>query len=355
MGIFEKLESLEDFNKRMDIVYNYGSNYVKAYPINIFLLTSKEKVTIFEDVHKFDLKFNAEIKEIQNNLFLLNYSRTWGDSTFSDYAYIFTNEKGWIVVIDNYNTSPLEGLIKRLYPKVSPSYQSSDDMYCLMNWIIEKERNNDEFIADIYYMTAKKPGEQTESIFKNVTMKQMKEKIERSFLIDKIKLMLKQKDRVVFNGLISREGFCSFYNGDFSYFNKIIANYILESGMKKLDFCSDLIKNVHNEIISQPIELHYEEELTPNSLKQLSKDIQKIDNLSLSVIHEGNPMLLVHAIDIVDGSTFNITAIGKSIFLTPVLDTSGASLLKTGEHIARSFQEPIKWSYYGRDGNWENK
>lgn len=358
MGILEKIENIKDFYKRMDIVYNFGSRNIRAYPINIFLLTSKENVTIFEKVNRFDHKFNAKVEKIEKNLYQMNYSRTWGDETFIDYAYIFTYEDGWIIVNDNYKISPIEGLIKRLYPNISPSYLRSDDIYNLTRYIFSKIDNNEHFI-DIYYMTVKKPGEQTEIIFRNVTIEQMKEKIKESFLIDKIKINLKIEDRVLFNGSISRDGHCSFYSGDFSYFNDIIAKPILKSGMKKLDFFSDLIEIKPNEISSKPIELRYDRELDPESFRELSKELQKIDNLSLSVIHEGNPMLLIHAIDLEDGSTFDITGIGKSIFLTPVLDTSGACLLKTSEHISRSFQEPLMWSYYGTEGNqgysWNNK
>lgn len=351
MGILEKLENTEDFYKRIDIVYNMGSKYVSAYPIHIFLLTSKEEISIFNKVNSYDNKFKANIESIDNNLFLLNYSRIWGDEKFEGYAYIFNYPAGWIIVSDNNKISPLEGLIKRLYPKVSPSYISSKEMYELCHNIDIISNKNDKYSSNIYYMTAKIPDEQTESIFKNVTINQMKEKIDRSFLIDKVKFRVKRDDKLLFDGLISRDGFCYFYNGDFTFFNENIAKPILSTGQKKLDFFSDLIKvEPQKDVISRPVELVFKTEFEPSSLKDLSKIIQNIDTLSLSVIHEGNPMLLIHAIDREDGSSFDITGVGKSIFLTPILETSGASLLKTSEHISRWFEEPIERNYHGARG-----
>jgi hypothetical protein len=211
-----------------------------------------------------------------------------------------------------------------------------------------------ETIIDIYYMTAKIPGEQTESIFKKVTLPQIKEKIEKSYLIDKIKLLVTKQEKIIFDGLITREGFCSFYHGDFSFFNEKIINPVLKVSRGRLKLFSDLIKiEPESEIVSQPIELEFKRELDIKSLRNLSSVIQKIDTLSVSVIHEGNPMLLIHAIDREDGSAFDITAVGKSVFLTPVFETSGSSLLKTSEYISRWFEEPTIRRHHSGGGKNE--
>lgn len=342
MGILEKVDRSEELIRRIDVVYRLGKQDIHIRPLNIFLVLSEEDISIFSEVNAIDKKFEATVTQIDGCLYRINYSRTWGGEKFVSYAHIITSEIGWLIISDERKTSPLEGLLRRLYPNITPAYMKSSNFVGLIEFI-EKSLN---LVVDIYFMTARRPGEQTLSTFKNITLDQMSDYISKSYLVDKIKIKVMSNDLMIFDCLISRDGTSCFSAGDFTFFKDKILTKFLEIGRQKLNFYEKRGPILeHGVIMVKPVEIQLEGALTPELLKELSVAVEKLSDISVATIHRGNPIFLAHIIDHSDGSVFDISATEKSIFLTPVLETSGASLLRFSEQLCKNFREGVARDY----------
>jgi len=350
MGILEGVSSYDELIKRVNLVYYVGLHDINIHPLNLYLLHSRKDVIVFNKISDIDGKFEAEIEQLEEDFYLLRYNRKWGDEIFKSYAYIIQHNKGWIIINDDKKQSPLLGLIRRLYPNVIFCSLNSNDILQLINGVLSAHRDS---VIDIYFATAKRPGyskdikkEQTRTIYKHVELEQLQSLVDKSFYIDKVKFKV-MHDKFIFDGMVSAQGgICAFNGGDFSIFLSGILLSILGKSFENFKFHSNRWYTSDEKIISKPIEFRLKQNLKLPELENLAEALQSINNISVDVVNAGNPILLAHAIDDRDGSVFDISAVNKSIFLTPVLETSGESLLKVGEHIRKKFMEFSVKDYY---------
>jgi hypothetical protein len=349
MGVLERVEDIDDLYKRIDIVYLFGSQDIRIHPLNIFLVLSEKDISFINEVNLVDNKFNAHLEKQNGNFYTMKYSRRWGNEIFKGYAHVILSEYGWIIISDEKKTSPLAGLLDRLrHHIVYPSLRSQN----LVGLIERVKEQNPNYEMDIYFMTARKPGKQTENTYKDVEIKQMQDKLRKSFFIDRIKMRITLNGYILYDCVLSRKGFFHFNRGNFRLFKESIIEPVLSLGQRKIDFYSNRgISLSQEEIKVRPIEFAFEKKLDIKLLNKLGKGLEKITHFSVAAVNKGNPSYLAHVIDNIDGSVFDVSATGKKIFITPTLDTSAASILRISEHISRIIREGNIRDY--RDKNEE--
>lgn len=282
--------------------------------------------------------YNVNLTRLDDNLYRLNIKRlVWReivsgcaliDTSFKNMWVIFCNEQSYFV------KRALERLFTGLYPNISRLYLNYFKLQTLLNRIKEAYKGQTTLTFFIIKRAPKYPESYREQHKRELkgTVQLWEENAEEELrkqseiyrvIVDMVNFEVKNKEGIVLlQAQISRRGVCKLRFGSFSAFYKNVIQNALELGLKWKNFYGHRERIIQEgKILIRPLRIEYPFELDEVQLQRLAKKISKI--YSCSIIHGGNPYFVAILCDYQEGSSFGVTALGKSVTITPI--TKGTS------------------------------
>lgn len=309
----------------------------KRPALKAILLFSEIKPEELEDIaqrrKKLAKLYNISLTKLDDDLYRLNIKRfIWSryisgsaliDTRFKNMWVVFCNERSYFV------KRALERLFTGLYPNISRLYLNYSKLHTLLNRVKESYKGQTTLTSFIIKRNPKYPEsfrEQQKRELKG-TVQLWEENAEEELrkqseiyrvTVDIVNFEVKNEEGIILlQAQISRRGICKLRFGSFSAFYENVIQNALELGLNWRNFYGHRERIIQEgRILLKPLRIGYPFELDEAQLHRLAGKISKI--YSCSIIHGGNPYFVAILCDYQDGSSFGVTALGKSVTITPI-------------------------------------
>jgi len=343
--IIRSIKSFKDFfyiQENYKRIYKLSNQELKFYLFNLEKnITIKEILEVIKET-KFwlDFDFNLIEENKSNALFYLKIFEFFGDKKEESELLLFHDkENSNVLLLTDENTRKLkiiENFSNKLFPYANKKFIKSKEIIEIIQ----------SFLEEGYYLTAsmvsfkkwwekaKRSGTGVDYV-RDIPIKEVLERLvkDKSFINSIIINIFDSKgENRILRTYLSRKGLLKFKDGYFRLFrDKILNKIILEIDSEK----KILSNRSRNEKEIKPLKVIFKRalDLPPKEItKQFAKSISHYRELSLAIIHNGNPYFYASVTNNFDGSVFDIlfqnTNCGSELVVIPQYSASMNSLSK---------------------------
>jgi len=247
-------------------------------------------------------------------------------------AKLRVSDSNWMIMVSSPESPVTSGEVfekwlDSMHPKLVSAFFDSRQVLDLVdsfgNLEMPPEISVSEFVLREYPKgPTHKTWEKGKPYDRSIIEKQIKE---NNAALDSIKFRI-FADRDSFECRVSRNGHMVFYEGSISQFMSLVVSPMAEIAKVNYDFFRDRERDfVQGEIVLNEIRLKTEKDIPTRHLERLGDAI--CNAFVGAVLHSGNPMLYVNAIDRLDGSMFDICAYPDEITIIPYSKATPSSLI----------------------------
>jgi len=301
-------------------------------PLHIFSVFPKISVEDIPRVAR-EAGVGASIEKTGRRLFNLEIVSAYNRQ--HAYGFLIDHEKFWNILIRTVESPTVAGNVaklwlKRMYPAICRSYIKSDELLRIMDDLSKIEDSKLELRG--YVLRAHDSPETMKKWPRDKPYSRVEiEKVikRENKLLEAINFIFKVKD-TYFNLRIESGGHFVLYKGGpycFSNFQRLVLTRYGEIALLNHKFFSNRERRVVDgeakvsRIVLDPIT-----KLKKTDLESLSLHLSS--NYSTSVVHSGNPWLLLNVLDRGDGSSFDIYGYSSEIQVIPFNKASPESLMR---------------------------
>jgi hypothetical protein len=227
--------------------------------------------------------------------------------------------------------------IESYKPDISRIYLSSGELRSLFERLEEK-LSSEIFVKKAVLYSHIKEGQIN---FKKEHFQELFNEAENDDrYVDKIEYYLKKKDEIIYHGFISRDLISYYYSGSIHYFLNSFVSLIADRGKVKSEVFENRERSFGNDEI-KPINIIFAKNVFKNRADNLRliKALENVNRGAVAVYHQ-NPYLHISFLDFIDGSNFDIFAVGSNeISIIPNFKCSMHSLMRVSEQISKDFDE----------------
>jgi len=239
----------------------------------------------------------------------------------------------WTIVARSLDSPATTGEIidkwlQDVHPKVTPAFFDSKQLLDIVDSLGRLEKppkiNVSDYVLREY---PKGPTHKTWEKGKSYNRKVIEKQIEENNSpLDSIKFRV-SAGRDSFDCRISRNGHLVLYDGSITQFVSLALSPLIEVAKVNYDFFRyrdrDFIKD---NLVANAIRLKVQKTIPQQLLERLGEAI--CSSFMGAVLHSGNPMLYVNAIDRLDGSVFDVCAYPDEIVVLPFSKATPSSLIR---------------------------
>jgi hypothetical protein len=222
----------------------------------------------------------------------------------------------------------IEKWLDNVHPKITPAFFDSKQLLDMVDQFSKLEKPPEIHVSD--YVLREYPEGPTHKTWEKgkpyeraILEKQIEE---NNAPLDSIKFKV-SADRDSFDCRISRNGHMVMYEGSITQFVSLILSPLTETAKINYNFFRYREREFkQDKVVVNEIRLTTQKEITLPLLERLGEAI--CDSFVGAVLHSGNPMLYVNAIDKLDGSVFDVCAYPDEIVVIPYSKASPSSLIR---------------------------
>lgn len=158
--------------------------------------------------------------------------------------------------------------------------------------------------------------------------------------VDKIEYCLKENNKIIYHGFISRDLISYYYCGNIHYFLDIFISLIADRSALKSDIFENRERTFGQEEI-KPLKILFPKNVFQDRSDNLRfvRALEKVTRGAVAIYHQ-NPYLHISFLDFIDGSNFDIFAVeSDEIAIIPNFKCSMHSLMRVSEQISKDFNE----------------
>lgn len=317
--------SFADYVMSMEPEYEAGS----APPLHLFITFPQIDLSRISDVAA-SAGVWVGVKQVSGNLYDLSVRLR----KRAAYAKLVTYDEIWTIVVHS-TESPVtageivEKWLANVHPKLISSFFDSKQLLDLVDSFGKlpnpPEINVSEFVLREYPKgPTHKTWEKGKSYDRSVIERHI---LENNAPLDSIKFKV-SAGRDSFDCRISRNGHLVLYVGSISQFMSLIISPLTDVAKANNDFFRHRQREfIEGKVVPNEIRLAADEkEITTEHLERLGGAL--CDAFVGAILHSGNPMLYVNAIDKLDGSVFDVCAYPDEIVVMPYSKASPSSLIR---------------------------
>lgn len=317
--------SFADYVMSMEPEYVAGS----APPLHLFITFPEIDVSRISDVAA-SAGVSVGVKQASGNLYDLAVRLR----KRAAYAKLVAYDEIWTIVVRSAESPVTAGEIvekwlANVHPKLISSFFDSKQLLDLVDSFGKlsnpPEINVSEFVLREYPKgPTHKTWEKGKPYDRSVIERHI---LENSAPLDSIKFKV-SAGRDSFDCRISRNGHLVLYVGSISQFMSLIVSPLTDVAKANQDFFRHRQREfVEGKVVLNEIRLTTDEkEVTTERLERLGGAL--CDAFVGAILHSGNPMLYVNAIDKLDGSVFDVCAYPDEIVVMPYSKASPSSLIR---------------------------
>jgi len=300
----------------------YGGKFAPQ-PLHIFAVFSRVRPQDLRTVARRE-KVDLTVSPLSENFydFSLGLRRRFVQGN------LITSGKPWTILIRPSESSAVAGevsriALKHLYPDLGSAYVESEQLLDFLDQLSDQIGASSLQIRD-YFLKSGKEGTTKRAWPRGerYIRKKIEEEMARKFLLDGISFSARSNTTV--EARVARNGHFVLYGGEkgcYSVFNALIYQPLVKTAIRNRRLFEGRERRVvDGQPIVSPLKIEPGIDLGPGMLKDLRLTL--MSNYSTAVIHEGNPWLLINAIDRKDGCYYDIYGYHDQIVVVP---SEGAS------------------------------
>lgn len=339
MDAFVGLSSKSELISLIDSTYSQRGRRSGFPPLNMSFAVSELTPTEIVTVEKVDPKFSIQIdSELKDGLVEFTVSRRWGGKEEEEKAFLLCDGQRWIFLCAGENPSVLKGALYRLQPMVTTLRIFSSDL-------LELSENVSKHVKYFEMEEALlRRKDQSIRAYKNVTIAQLRELVTSEHRwIQRVRYRVSVDDslprRKWFNASISRRGEAELFSGYLSLFMERAIMPAYEASLRTYSYMASRRSTPELTDELPPARIAFDEVIDARSLKNIVEAMNSIEKMHYVIAQEGNPFLLLHLLDAVDGSSLDLLASGKEICLIPVQKVTPNSYVRVTEALFDKLQD----------------
>lgn len=318
-------QSFADYVLSMEPEYLGGS----APPLHLFMTFPQVDLSRISDVAA-SAGVSVSVKQASGNLYDLAVRLR----KRAAYAKLVAYDETWTIVVRS-EESPVaageivEKWLANVHPKLISSFFDSKQLLDVVDSFRKlpnpPEINVSEFVLREYPKgPTHKTWEKGKPYDRSVIERHI---LDNNAPLDSIKFKI-SAERDSFDCRISRNGHLVLYAGSISQFMSLIVSPMTDIAKANQDFFRNRQREfLEGKIVLKEIRLAADEkEVATEHLERLGGAI--CDAFVGAILHSGNPMLYVNAIDKLDGSVFDVCAYPDEIIVMPYSKASPSSLIR---------------------------
>ena len=254
-----------------------------------------------ESIVKIDNKFSVTIDCQQNGLVEFTVHRNWGGLVDQESGIIITKGTRWIVIYTGDKPIVIEGMLHRFQPLLHFSRLSSIDFINLAKAIRNRKdsrlRITEAFLGKTSQnLTARKNIELDE--LENYVINENRWIGSLTFLITKT-IPLGPKVTIFRFG---RLGEVRLFSGGLSIFLNEMADNIFSFSEQRIKFWNEKQSSTNDNQARNTVRISYGKVLDNEKMHLLIEAVDEMEQMHYTVAQKGNPFLLLHLLDSIDGS-----------------------------------------------------
>lgn len=306
----------------------YGSKFTPP-PLHVFAVFSRvppQELRTVASREKMDLTVSSVSEDF--------YNLSIGLRRRFVHGHLITSGKPWTLLIRPSESSALAGevskiALKHMYPDLGGAYVESEQLLDFLDHLSSEIGTSSLQIRD-YFLRSGKEGTTKRAWPRGepYVRKKIEEEMGRKFLLDAISFSARSGTTV--GARVARNGHFVLYGGEkgcYSVFNALIYQPIVKTAIKNRRLFEGRERRVvDGQAIVSPLRIEPGVDLNPGLLNDLRLTLMSM--YSTAVIHEGNPWLLVSAIDRKDGCYYDIYGYHDQILVVPFEGASPEGLTK---------------------------
>ena len=239
----------------------------------------------------------------------------------------------WTIVARSFESPATAGEIiekwlENVHPKLTPAFFDSRQLLDVVDSFRKLEKPPEINVSDyVLREYPKGPTHKTWEKGKPYERKFIEKQIEENNApLDSIKFKA-SAGRDSFDCRISRNGHLILYGGSITQFVSLVLSSLTEVAKLNYDFFRYRERDfVKDNIVANAIHLKVQKTIPQPLLERLGEAI--CSSFTGAVLHSGNPMLYVNAIDRLDGSVFDVCAYPDEIVVMPFSKATPSSLIR---------------------------
>ncbi len=327
--------------------FEHASKIDKRYKVSFLVFISKESpIGLFHEWKHGDYSFNVnryfDFYEIFLNRIIERSDIEGGKRKLEGSFCIFQYGESdiWIGFTSDspdFFDNGVVRFIESYKPDISRIYLSSEELRNLFENLEEKV-SAEIFVKKAVLYSHIKEGQIN---FEREHFQELFNKAENEDrYVDKIEYYLRKDQEIIYHGFISRNLISYYYSGNIHHFLNSFLSIIADRGISKSEVLENRERSFGKEEIN-PINIVFPKNVFQNRADNLRlvNALEKVSRGAVAVYHQ-NPYLHLSFLDFIDGSSFDIFAIGSNeISIIPNFKCSMHSLMRVSDQISKDFNE----------------
>lgn len=315
----ENFESLSQLFSYLNELYSEG----EAQALHLFTIFPFEGLNIDEMESIVRTKgLECYIEKLDERLYRMEISIR----TRYEQGYLILDGSYWFFVSNGDMTRQVaESFLRNMFPVIKPIYLDSEELFGVVDRLqrtYERTMFLDGTLVSQWRTLRNWQREPIEYSRKSLELEEKKHKARWISL----KLSNYVGNKLRLRCRIYNNGHLTLYSGEFTEFYQIALDIAGIGNKKDISFSNRQRKITGGEILLNPLRFELENHLSMGDLGRIKGEL--IKNYSATIIHSGNPVLLVQITDKQDGSSFDFYSYGNKIEIVPLSKASSAAVTK---------------------------
>jgi hypothetical protein len=336
MGVFSGTSDVGEFVANVDRVYSVRARRSGFPPLRVYMLKSRISPGELDTIEKIDDKFSARIEAQNDNLTEFTVRRRWGDDKEEETAYVIGDHDSWVIVYAGQRAVLIEGLLYRLEPLVTPSRIISHDFLRLTGQMTKEVK------ALAIRQAFLGMAGQSLLVKRNVTVDYL------TYLVDKEHRWVQtltyhcvenDTGQRSFSLSLERNGAMKMYDGCLSLVIKVLVEPLWRLTDSNFRFWSGKESMKQLDKTVEPVRIRFRKEFNKERIHSIVEAMESVESMRYAIAHEGNPYFMAHVLDSVDGSSMDLFACGKDIYMVPTQRVTPNSYMKVVEALFSRLNE----------------
>jgi hypothetical protein len=141
------------------------------------------------------------------------------------------------------------------------------------------------------------------------------------------------------NMSVNRNGEAEMYDGHLSVAIRCLLDDSYGLAMSNFEYWMKRQPSKEPDKRAIPARILFKKKFDENDLAEIIESMESLENMHCTIAHSGNPYLLLHLLDSVDGSSFDLYASGKDVYFVPVQQVTPNSYMRTTEALFERLNE----------------
>ena len=315
----ENFESLSQFFSYLNEIYCKG----EASALHVYTIIPSAELNINELKDMIGIRGSScTIEKISERFYWMEISIR----TRYEQGFLILDDDCWFLVSDGAIIKQVaRTFLKNMFPVIKPIYLDSEELFSVADELQEKF-DRIMFLDGTLVSQWKtlRNWEREPKDYSRDFLKNVEKEYKARWISLKLAGFIQDEPRMKCR--IYNDGHLTLYLGEFTELYQIALKIAYLGTEKDRFFSNRERKSLEGEICLRPLIFESQDAFNMGNLGEMKK--QLIRNYYATVIHSGNPVLLVQITDKQDGSSFDFYAYGNKIEVVPLSKASSASVTK---------------------------